>query len=392
MSTLLLYNFILLVSTLFVWIGERTRLSNQERLCMFAAFIVLLLPAAFRYELGIDYFSYQVIFEDIKNYKEPLLGGKVEPGYYFLNWVVAKLGLSFEYFVFVVAVVTYTFLFISYPKQHKTLFHFVLWTTIYFFTFDKLRSILAGSVLLYASMIFLRDKNLYKYFAWVVVASLIHKSALVFLIIPLFGAIKLFDYRLVYQWIFPILLIFIVFFGGEIANHIINSRVIEVLGFSNYVNGWYIKSGSMATGLGIALILFFITYTVFVSVKSARREELLIYSIISLTAISIILSAYIDIFRRMKLLFIIGYPLAAWLLVSKGQGKYRNIFLSVFVLLCFVDFNKSINNGSTDYEITCNGLRISPYVSVFNKEASKRDSYLTQFARRCEAYHAGKSE
>lgn len=95
--------------------------------CIIVAFLILLLPAALRYEIGIDYFSYKIIFENIRDGFDPFLQSEMEPGYYFLNWLVAKLGGEFELLIVLISFLITTFFFKSYPNKHKAIYHLVLW-------------------------------------------------------------------------------------------------------------------------------------------------------------------------------------------------------------------------------------------------------------------------
>src|SRR5690554_8221538 len=117
--SLVFYNAILLLSTLFVWLSEKASTPMQRKVCTLIAFLIVFLPAALRYEIGIDYFSYKIIFENIRDGLDPFWQSKMEPGYYFLNWVVANLGLSFEWLVALVAFFITLFFFYWLPKKES---------------------------------------------------------------------------------------------------------------------------------------------------------------------------------------------------------------------------------------------------------------------------------
>ena len=185
--SLVFYNAILLFSTLFIWLSEKASTVGQRKLCTVIAFLIVFLPAALRYEIGIDYFSYQIIFENIRDGLDPFWQSKMEPGYYFLNWIVAKLGGEFESLIILISLLITLFFFKSYPKNHKAIFHLILWAVVYFETFNTLRSMLAGAVLLYAVMSYSREEKLYSYIFLVLLAAMFHKSAFLFLFIPVFS-------------------------------------------------------------------------------------------------------------------------------------------------------------------------------------------------------------
>jgi len=386
MATVIFYNFILLSSTFFVWASEKGKGNLERYFFLGLAFLLVFVPAAFRYELGVDYFSYKLIYENIQNGLDPFVTSKMEPLYYLLNWVAGALGFSFEVFLILVCFLTYAFLFKSYPRDKVYIYHLVLWAVIYFLTFDKLRSMLAGSVLLYSTMSYTIRPKINRYVFWIVVAGFFHKSAFVFLIFPMVinrGFIK--DFFLI-KFIIPLFVILLAIFGREMAQMLLNSSVVEVLGYGRYSESWYSQETKFSSGLGVMAAVMFLLYSIVITIAKSESRHRLLYLVVACTAMSIILAANIDIFRRLKILFIIGYPLAVWVLLNYNRTLLSKVAATMMILLCVFDFNRSIINGSTDFMETCSSLRITPYVSIFNKKDSTRDPHYTRFVRWCEAY------
>lgn len=52
-KTLVIYNFVLIASTFFVYIGERVKYDFDRRFFLFFGFIVVALPAAVRFNIPI---------------------------------------------------------------------------------------------------------------------------------------------------------------------------------------------------------------------------------------------------------------------------------------------------------------------------------------------------
>lgn len=388
--SLVFYNAILLFSTLFIWLSEKASTVGQRKLCTVIAFLIVFLPAALRYEIGIDYFSYQIIFENIRDGLDPFWQSKMEPGYYFLNWIVAKLGGEFESLIILISLLITLFFFKSYPKNHKAIFHLILWTVVYFETFNTLRSMLAGAVLLYAVMSYSREEKLYSYIFLVLLAAMFHKSAFLFLFIPVFFQKSFVRSLSKAKVVFPLLIVISVLFGQPIIEFVFNSSLTATLGFSRYVDSWYNKEVELGTGLGVFSVLIFFIYALVVASKPLERENSILIAVVLLSAISVALASYVTIFYRIKLLFIIGFPLAVLLILDGPRKQFSTVIIVMFLTLNLFNFNRGILNGSTDYMETCRGARITPYVSVFNKEDSKRDPHLTRFARWCDAYFENK--
>lgn len=384
--SLVFYNAILLLSTLFVWLSEKASTPMQRKVCTLIAFLIVFLPAALRYEIGIDYFSYKIIFENIRDGLDPFWQSKMEPGFYFLNWIVIQLGASFELLIALVAFIITAVLFKAYPARNKALFHIVLWSVIYVETFNTLRSMLAGVVLLYAVMNYVKSQKIYRYYVFVLIAALFHKSAILFFIIPLLSNRSLIKSLVKVRILLPMFIIIVLIFGRDIINAVFNSSLTSLLGFARYADGWYNKDVEIGTGLGVFLILLILIYALILPVRKVKKENAILFVIVLCTAISVVLASYVTIFYRIKLLFIIGLPIAVYLISTNKRGLISTLVISALIMLNIFDFNRTIWNGSTDYFKTCRGARITPYISVFNKEDSTRDPHLTRFARWCDAY------
>lgn len=261
---------------------------------------------------------------------------------------------------------------------------------VYFETFNTLRSMLAGAILLYAVMSYSRNGKLYSYTLWVLLAVTFHKSAFLFFFIPFLSQKRLIRNFAEAKIIFPLLIIVSVLFGRPIIEFIFNSSLTATLGFSNYVNSWYDKDTELGTGLGVLLTISFFIYTLVVANKPLERKNSILIVVILFSAISVVLASYVAIFYRVKLLFIIGFPLAAFLILDSSKSQFSIAVIIMFVALILFDFNRSILNGSTNYMETCRGARITPYVSVFNREDSIRDPDLTRFAHECDVFFENK--
>ena len=386
--TLILYNSVLILSTAFVYLSEKTPFPTERIIMRLLAFSIVFLPAALRYEIGIDYFSYKLIFENIRDGNYLISDGKVEPGYYALNWVVANLGLPFECLI---AIVSFFILFLfnlSYPKKNKYIFHFAFIALLYFTTFNLLRSWLALSIAwLGISLLYNNKIGWTKYIFIILFSVLFHKSSVVFLILPFFSVRFYFSAPLISSLSIATLFFALLFYSENLVDFIFNNPISKFLGYSSYSTSWYARKTDIGTGLGVIFNGLFLTYILFHhnKIKLLNENKHLLVSLIIITIIVQAAAANIHIFGRLNHIFYFSYFLAL--------GFYLNhkIFLSKFIILFFLflaffDFNRSILNGSTDYMVTCSGARIAPYISIFNKDDSKREPYLTSRRNWCEDF------
>lgn len=63
----ILYNLTLTGSCLFIYLNEKTKEKNYKILFLILSFSFVFIPAALRYNIGVDYRTYVDIFEALKN-------------------------------------------------------------------------------------------------------------------------------------------------------------------------------------------------------------------------------------------------------------------------------------------------------------------------------------
>src|SRR5690554_6268916 len=90
--TFVLYNSILLLSTLFVYLSDKIAGKYGKFFLLSIAFLILYLPAAIRFNIGSDYLSYKDIFYTIASSSAV----KYETGFVLLNKIVYFFGFGYE--------------------------------------------------------------------------------------------------------------------------------------------------------------------------------------------------------------------------------------------------------------------------------------------------------
>lgn len=155
---------------------------------MVLAFLPFFLVAALRYEVGTDWPIYRDYFQMINagtdSFSEPLFN--------LLNKIVFRTTGSFQWLVVLVAFVSYFFLFKAIEEQSisiplSILIFFI--SSIYFASMNQLRQAISMPIMLYAFK-HIQNKKPFRYAFWCIVASLIHLSALVYLILYFWARFK----------------------------------------------------------------------------------------------------------------------------------------------------------------------------------------------------------
>lgn len=388
--SLVFYNAILLLSTLFVWLSEKASTANQRKFCSIIAFLIVFLPSALRYEIGIDYFSYKIIFENIRDGLDPFLQSKIEPGYYFLNWLVAKAGFSYELIVAICSFLVFYFFFKSYPHKNKYILHFVLISLLFFTANNLLRSWIALSIAWYGVSVYLREKNTLQFAFILFVSSLFHKSAILLfvLLMPFINVWAFIRYKYIFIVIITVTVSFLFFFGESFFRSLLEGEVVKALGYSHYATSWYSKDTEIGSGLGVVFFTIFLIAGLYVVDTKDKKTNKILYVSIFIAIFVQVAASHIHILGRLKYVFFYSYFVVLFILLQR-EFLWR-LLAYVFILISFYNFNNSILKGSTDYMETCRGARIVPYVSVFNKSSSSREPYLTSRYNWCDAYFENK--
>lgn len=146
----------------------------------FLAFFLLVMVIGLRYGFGIDYASYLTIFDQLGNTWSV---ERLEPGFYFLNWIIKWLGGSGEVMIFVCFLISLYFLnttiqkYSPYPELSYLIFFSI---GLLFFYTSGIRQAIAVSLSFY-SFRFILEKKPYQFIAIMIVAMTFHLTALIFI-------------------------------------------------------------------------------------------------------------------------------------------------------------------------------------------------------------------
>ena len=207
-------------------------------------FLILILFSGCRYYIGVDYPMYMKIFFFIKNNINDYEVLRLEKGYYFLVKFIVSINGTQQLTFLVIAFFTNYLIYKNIKKESSDI---LMSTLIYFLVgayysagFNLIRQVMAISIFFY-SIIFIKQKKIIKYFLFIIVGSLFHKSCIVLL--PLYWILNL-----KYNRFIKIVLISI-----TVSFNFLLPKVYEILGYGQYTILEY-----EATTSFITLSLFFI--------------------------------------------------------------------------------------------------------------------------------------
>lgn len=372
LGTLFLYYSILILSTAFVCAREKAcGEKNKELAFVFlsSAFIIAFIPAAIRYRVGTDFWAYVEIFEDIAKNNET----HVEIGYEYLNRVVAYAGLGAQSLIILSAFITYLLFYKALPKKSGWYINVIFITSYYLYTYSNIRTGIVFGLMFYALMDYVKHKKIIKFLCFMGLAFLFHKSSILYAIVPILlsdRVVNFFSLRrnVVFATIFCI--VFFIF-SSQIVKFIVDIGIVAAFGYSDYVDSeLYFSDPQLGTGLGVlarALPLILYIFFGFSEVGKNRGIERG-YAPAFFFIFLISLSSAIEILSRLENLFFPIYIFVCHTLVTISLKIKKTVFMTMTIPIFTILFIKDIQGSTSDQ---CKGIRISPYVSIFNKEDDK---------------------
>lgn len=324
---------------------SREFLNINKILVFLPPFLVL----ALRYGIGVDYFfTYVPIFEKLAqgyNYEG------VEIGYILLNKIILLFTDNYYWLFIVTSFIFCYFMFKSIFQQSKYIaisVYIFLTAGLYFYSMNVMRQTIGFAIFLYA-LKYIKENNFKKYFVYIIIASLIHKSCLIYLPIYFIQNLKI-DYK---KFLFISILI--------ILSKTIIFRILTIFlegsKYYNYISGYYADpSKSMLS----PIINFFILIVLLVFYKNEiEKSDYRIYLAVHMCAfwISLFIGT-IPLISRVFIAFyhieILSVPYIIYLLKGKQSKKFVTFAVFIFFGLIFC-YSVGIKNG--------NG--VLPYKSIF---------------------------
>lgn len=337
--------------------------------------LLLLLLSAFRYSIGIDYFSYAYIFSSMPTnlvyaIQSPLHG---EIGFKILIYIFKILNLNFSVFIFVNSMVTMVLFLI--PIKKFSPFPIISLTILYYIYYfiyinGAIRQGLAMSICFYAISTWSFNLKNIKLILAILLASTFHVSALV-LLISLFlnkiiNSTKLKNFSNTSIMLWGVGLTFI-------------SLSLNFIGFSDFIltsipfmskYSQYLTSQFNFVSILSKLILFILVIILYKSKNNKMNKIYQLYFLLYFIG-SIIYFAFSNIplmSRTLDYFTLFEILLIPALLNDLISYKERLINGLIYLLAIFVLFSKDQLSFTTQEYYYNPGIFNYEYIHVFNKE------------------------
>lgn len=185
--------------------------TKNNKLYLLSVIVILTLFLGFRGPtVGLDMGNYHKFFIQAKESTFSFLCSHYdfELGFKILTKLMTFIFFDFRFYILIISIISmigiYNFI-KNYSKNYfASIYLFITFNYFIYYT-CTLRQCLAISILL-LSFAFLKEQKLFKYVITVLIASLFHKTALVFLLLPLFKFVRITPKRVIYYISFCIIL------------------------------------------------------------------------------------------------------------------------------------------------------------------------------------------
>lgn len=280
--------------------------------------------------VGLDMNNYYDFFVTAKNSTIKFLYFNInfELGFKVLTKFISFILFDFRFYISIISIISMLgihYLIKNYSDNYfASIFLFITFDYFIYYT-CTLRQCLAISVLL-CSFYFLKKENILCYIASVLVASLFHKTALVFLILPIFKYIT-FTPKMIAIYISLCLVLFI------IKNPILD--ILTKLIYNQYVN--YIDTSGEGYMM-LSLIFMIIIFVCFINKKFDinKKENKFFVGMLLLSLPFQILSTTQGLVARIVLYFTYSFIILVPNNIEIMKIKYRKILYSLFYASLFL--------------------------------------------------------
>lgn len=331
MSVLLICDIFILFCLIFQEFNSKLLKKFGEATIIFIFFII----AGLSYKIHDDLYIYEKIYylANLKNFNQILF----EKGYIFLNIIFNQL-INFEIFKILIYFINTILIYCGLKKITKKnitlIFAFLFFYSSFYDLFiSAFRQQIAVSIFIY-SLNYIKEKKHEKYIICILIASLFHKSAFIFIFLSfIFNYIKINKkYIILYLLIiftalfFPIYKYLILFFLKMVS--LVFKNIIFREAYFSLIFNFSLKT------IIINLLVVVFYFLMYKKIKGKKNIFILKGYICYLFFVS--LSKEIPIFYRFNQYLIIFYILMLTIIIDNIKNKFSKITIKYSIVIFFI--------------------------------------------------------
>lgn len=350
---MVVYLIALAVSVFFASLASRVKyvdeLKREYCICAVLSVLPFFIVSAIRLDVGTDWFVYDRYFyainEGSNRFNEPLFN--------LINRIIYLFTDNSQWLFVVISALCLTFTFMAIYKQSKYIpFSIILYfiSTVYFNSLNQMRQAIAMSIFLFATQ-YLWKRDWKKYFFWILIASCIHISALIY--VPIY---------FMYGWKAE-LKKHIVLFGIVVASmpvlKVVLVKVISMTPYAWYFESMFKDNDFLLAGFVISfLLLVLFEYYNYIGNRTGDEQFSLMVNIQWLCVVSLLCTGFIPQVSRisgaLEIVSLISIP--KMVLYEKNRNQRIILYcLVVAVLVVKLVYNVYV----------CGFYDVLPYKTIF---------------------------
>lgn len=297
-------------------------------IAILVSFLSLWIISGLRYDVGQDYFfTYVPIFNSVKNTGTY---PNVEKGYILLNKITLFFTKDYVGIFLITSFIFCFFIYLAIYQQSKkpwlSIFIFIT-STLYFISMNLVRQSITIAIFFY-SIKYIVDRNFKKYLFFILIASSIHQTALIFIPVYFIVNFKISFKRFLILYVG--LEVLVPLFKGVIYNFISTTK------YAYYIGSIYDNSETTIVAPLISLVIVLIGYYYLNKDTNIQDRYYRVYLNIQIlatlisTALGVFplsLRIFVD-FEYIQLLFIPS-------IVSREKNKFYKTSLLIGIILCY---------------------------------------------------------
>lgn len=294
------------------------------------------------YKVIFDYFtkfSWKETFEYISKQD-------IEYGFYFLMKLFTMFSRDFHLFLFIISIpyiVTISSLIYKYSKAPVLSYMLFISLNYFSISFTLLRHVLAIAFLIIAFLALIKNRKL-KFVLFVMLATLFHKTAIIFIITPIFYKIK-FNSKQIFVLFMTLIILY--FFGNNILD-----IVFSILGNGRYAHYRDVAGDNIGFfAINLLLLIFSLLY----KKKYAADNSDECKALLNFQFLTVCMAAFIpfigEAFRISTYFGIFSIILIPNCLANENNSKIKTIFyllIIIFTSIYFILFTVN-NTGINPY-------------------------------------------
>lgn len=249
------YSFIVGVSTVAIGSINKIKRNDIRRVAYIFLSLFLALIAGYRDTTGTD----SLMYKNLYLYKNVTRWVDIESGYMWLNDFFSKY-ISYKLFWTLLSFIILILILLSIDEYRKDINMYlsglILSSTIYLTSFNILRQSLAVSICMFAIVKFVKDKKVIIPLTLIFIASLVHYSALLCLLLFLAKFIEDAKYKKLYLVILLSILVFLVF------DRTLFGEIVRWITKSSYYEGYIVRQQSTISSIVKYFLQFAIIYII----------------------------------------------------------------------------------------------------------------------------------